>query len=125
MMAYIFQLSTRKINQIIIAKYLMQLSCYFSLSSTVPFKTLHRIHNYCRLTTPIISAASFAPPSLIHKAPWLCYFEGKSWDVFKMRPPVASYYTSVLISKLTHPLTEMSSKSISRVGVSKAAGTWG
>ena len=99
-------------NQIIIAKYLMQLPCYFSLSSTVPFKTLHRMHNYCRLTTLIISAASFAPPSLIHKAPWLCYYEGQSWDVFKMRPPVASYCTSVWISKLTHPLTEMSSRSI-------------
>ena len=82
-------------NQIIIPKYLMQLSCYCSISLTVPFKTLHRIHNYCRLTIPIISGASFAPPSLIHNTPWLCYYQGQSWDVFKMRPPVASYYTSV------------------------------
>ena len=104
-------------NQVIIPKYLIQLSCYFSHSSTVPFKTLHRICNCCRLTTPIISGDSFAPPSLIRKAPYHCYYQGQSWDVFKMRPPVASCYMSVGISKLTHPLTEMSSRSISWGGL--------
>jgi hypothetical protein len=90
-----FNLQHLNVNQVIIPKYLMQSSCYFSLSPTVLFKTLHGIHNYCRLTTPIISGASFAPPTLIHTAPCHCYYQGRSSDVFKMRPLVVSSYGSM------------------------------
>jgi hypothetical protein len=86
-----FNLQHVNVNQVIVPKRLLQLFCCFSLSSTVPFKTLHKIRNYCRLTTPIISGASFLPPTLIHTAPCHCYYQGRSLDVFKMRPLVVSY----------------------------------